>query len=139
MHITAIGYPREPTYADKKAAREFYEALTILIPCPFCREHYAQFVKENPITPALDSREALFEWTVKIHNLANKSMNKPEFTVMESLEVYDKMGARGISPIWSPADDEKFSLKSGLMGAGGTLAVVALLGGAYWYYKSTKE
>ena len=27
IHIVALGYPKNPTYTDKKCAKEFYESL----------------------------------------------------------------------------------------------------------------
>ena len=32
IHIVALGYPKEPTFSEKRAAKEFYESLTHLIP-----------------------------------------------------------------------------------------------------------
>ena len=29
IHIVALGYPKSPTYTDKKCAKEFYESLTL--------------------------------------------------------------------------------------------------------------
>ena len=59
MHIVSLGYPKNPTYNDKKCAKEFYESLTFLIPCSICREHYKEHISKNPLTPFLDSRKDL--------------------------------------------------------------------------------
>jgi hypothetical protein len=56
IHIVALGYATEPSYAQKKAAKEFFESLLFLIPCPICREHYATHLEKYPITPHLDRR-----------------------------------------------------------------------------------
>ena len=42
IHIAALGYPKEPSYTEKKAAKEFFESLQFMLPCGVCREHYAK-------------------------------------------------------------------------------------------------
>ena len=57
MHLVALGYPSSPTYAEKRAAKEFYESLAHLIPCPTCKLHYAENIKKDPISPSVDSKD----------------------------------------------------------------------------------
>ncbi len=138
IHIVALGYSKEPTYAEKKAAKEFYEGLVHLIPCPVCRVHYAEHLKTNPVTPALDTREDLFNWTVNVHNSVNKSLGKPELTPLEALQWYQQLGERGRSPLFCKEDQEAIEMKSVLYGAGiATLVGAAFLGG-YALYRGTK-
>jgi hypothetical protein len=134
MHITALGYPAAPTYADKKAAKEFFESLIMLIPCSICRSHYAEHLKEKPITPFLDTRQDLFLWTINLHNSVNKSLNKAEFTPEASIAYYKKLGSLGRSPVWTPEDFNTIQLKSISVGA-----VVGLLAGAAvgWFIGSS--
>lgn len=128
MHITALGYPQEPTYTHKKAAKEFFESLQVLIPCPVCREHYADHLKELPITPHLDSRKDLFKWTVVIHNAVNKDLGKPQFSEQDSILFYKRIGARGKSPVINHLDFEESDSRTLVRGIGmgvGASAVVA--------------
>lgn len=129
MHIVAIGYPSEPNYVNKKAAKEFYESLEILIPCPICREHYAEHLKKFPITPHLDSRSDLFKWTVVLHNAVNKNLGKPEFSEHDSIEFYKRIGARGKSPVLSHIELEEIDLKSLMKGVGIGVGGSALVAG----------
>jgi hypothetical protein len=117
MHIVALGYPKAPTYAEKKAAKEFYESLTMLIPCSICRTHYAEHLKEKPITPFLDTRQDLFVWTVDLHNRINKSLNKGQLTADDSIAFYTKLGSMSRSPVWTPEDFSTIQLKSISIGA----------------------
>lgn len=132
IHLTALGYPKEPTFSEKKAAKEFYESLTHLIPCPICKLHYAEHLKALPLTPSLDSRTDLFRWTVDMHNRVNKDLGKPEYTEQDAVAFYYSLGERGRSPLLTPQDlhAEQFMeiLKYMGMGLGGFL----LLGGSYW-------
>jgi hypothetical protein len=127
MHITALGYPSEPTYAHKKAAKEFFESLQYLIPCPICREHYQQHLEKFPLTPHLDRRSDLFRWTVLLHNEVNKKLGKPQYTEAQSIKFYTRLGARGRSPVWTPddfaAEDAKSRLQGIAIGAGLATAV----------------
>ncbi len=129
IHIVAMGYPEEPTYTHKKAAKEFYESLQVLVPCPICREHYAQHLKELPITPHLDSRKDLFKWTVVLHNRVNKDLGKPEFSERDSILFYKRLGARGKSPVINHTDFEETDYRSFTKGLGAGVAASAVVAG----------
>ena len=133
IHITALSYPSEPSYANKRAAKEFFESLGQLIPCPKCREHYQQHLQRIPISPHLDRRADLFRWTVNLHNEVNKTVGKPPVTEIESINFYRRIGARAVSPVISPADldevDMRSMIKGGLIGAG----IVMAAGGLLWW------
>ena len=138
IHITALGYPNDPSYAHKRAAKEFFESLVHLIPCPTCREHYTIHLQKMPITPHLDRRDDLFRWTVELHNVVNQSLGKPRYTEQESLMFYKRIGARGKSPVINQDHldevDMRSMIKGGFLGCGLVLAV----GGALWW-ASRKE
>lgn len=133
MHIAALGYPKEPSYGHKKAAKEFFESLQFLIPCPICREHYSKFMQEQPLTPFLDRREDLFRWTVDIHNKVNATLNKPRFSEQEAIAYYRRLGSRGRSPVWSPADFAEADLKATIQGFGLGVGVAAATVASLWW------
>ena len=99
IHIVALGYPQKPNYAEKKAAKEFFESLAFLLPCSVCKEHLRVHLRKHPITPHLDRRDDLFKYTVMLHNEVNISLNKPTMTELEVLYYYKKVGARDSSPV----------------------------------------
>ena len=78
MHIISLGYPDDPTSEIQSDASSFYRSLSSLIPCPICREHYAQYIKQSP--PATESKKALVEWVWTIHNNVNKQLGKTEIS-----------------------------------------------------------
>jgi hypothetical protein len=139
MHLAALGYPKEPTYSEKRAAKEFYESLAYLIPCPVCKEHYADQLKKNPITPSLDTRKDLFLWTLNIHNIVNKSLGKPELTEQDSIVFYAKLGAAGRSPVWTSDDFQSAEYKSFLIGAGSVIGIGLAAGALAWIFSKSKE
>lgn len=104
IHIAALGYPAEPSHSHKKAAKEFFESLQVLIPCPICRDHYKVHLAKYPILPHLDRRRDLFRWTLLLHNEVNKSLNKPPFTEEESLLYLKRLGELQRSPVWTSED-----------------------------------
>ena len=133
IHITALGYPVQPSYTDKKAAKDFFESLATLLPCPTCREHYKQHVAANPLTPHLDKREDLFKWTVALHNQVNKMLGKAEWTEYEVMKYIERLGARARSPIVTAEDfniaDTRGFFKGLIVGA---VLVGAGAGGLMW-------
>ncbi len=86
IHIVALGYPIAPTETDKAAARQFYESLATLIPCPICREHYKMNLEVLPIQNSLNTRSELVEWTWEMHNLVNDQLGKPQVSMDEFLD-----------------------------------------------------
>jgi transketolase N-terminal domain/subunit len=127
----ALGYPNSPTYAQKRAAKEFYESLSQLIPCPVCREHYTKHLETTPITPHLDRRDDLFKWTVHLHNEVNSVLGKSRMIESEVLYYYKRIGAIGKNPvIGQDALDEvdlRSAIKGGLLGGGLVFGVGVLL------------
>jgi hypothetical protein len=134
IHIIALGYPtKDPSYSQKRAAKEFIEGLQFLIPCAICRDHYKVHLEKYPITPHLDRKADFFRWTIILHNEVNKSLNKPPFTEAQALQYYSRLGARGRSPVWTPEDFLESDWKARLQGIGIGLAVAGLGAGIVWY------
>jgi hypothetical protein len=133
IHVTALSYPSNPTYAQKKAAKEFFESLAELIPCPVCREHYKVHIQKLPLTPHLDRREDLFRWTVELHNEVNQMLGKPIVSETESINFYRRIGARERSPFITPVDFEEIDSRSMVKGAIIGAAVVGVAGGLLWW------
>lgn len=116
IHIIALGYPKNPTYTDKKCAKEFYESLVNLLPCSVCRDHYREHLLQNPITPFLDSRTDLIKWTIEIHNKVNKTLGKKEWTLEQVLTYYERIGRRNRSPVWTKEDMNEVDYRSFVKG-----------------------
>jgi hypothetical protein len=136
IHITALGYPKAPTYSDKKAAKEFFESLLYLIPCPICRTHYAEHLKEKPISPFLDTRQDIFLWTVDLHNRVNKILGKAEIKADDSISYYKNLGKLGRSPIWTPDDFNTMQLKS--ISVGAVIGIIAGIGVGWLVLKKSE-
>lgn len=138
IHIIALAYPKNPTYTDKKCAKEFYESLAYLIPCPVCREHYKEHLISKPISTFLDSRTDIIKWTIDIHNNVNKTLGKPEWTLEEVLLYYEKIGNRNRSPIWTKDDMNEVDYRSFIKGfiTGGI--ILTAFGGVFYFLNGLK-
>ena len=88
LHTIAINYPKEPTAIDKKNMYNFLSSLTTIIPCEKCRLNYIKHINELPISSHLDNRNDLFQWTVEMHNMVNKELNKPIMTLDDAITEY---------------------------------------------------
>jgi len=133
MHIVSLGYPKNPTYTDKKCAKEFYESLAFIIPCAICRQHYKEHIGKNPLTPFLDSRDDLIKWTIDIHNSVNKMLNKPEWTQYEVISYYEKLGRRNRSPIWTKEDMKEVDYRSFIKGFITGFVIFGAVGSTFYF------
>lgn len=102
IHIIALGYPSDPSEAQRDTYEAFFTTvLPTLIPCPKCSENYRRHLRDGEVppvstvlgpTPSTKDGEwrpnALFAWTVELHNVVNKELGKrkKEWTVEEALE-----------------------------------------------------
>jgi hypothetical protein len=138
IHIVALGYPKNPTYTDKKSAKEFYESLAFLIPCPLCKEHYKEHLSKKPLTPFLDSRTDLIKWTVEIHNIVNKATGKPEWTLEQVMAYYERIGNRNRSPVWTKEDMNEVDYKSFIKGFITGSLLLSTFGGVFYFINKIK-
>jgi len=70
----------------KKVERLFMYHLPNLMPCIHCKNHYKDYVRRNPIK--LRNMEELSKWLVRIHNLTNQQLNKPQFAYSKAVQRY---------------------------------------------------
>ena len=134
IHIVALAYSKKPSYGEKKAAKEFYESLQFILPCPICREHLKTHLIKFPISPHLDRREDLFKWTVMLHNEVNTSLNKPTFTELETLLYIKRLGERDSSPIITKDMLDEIDMRSMVKGGFYGGALVFTLGISIYYF-----
>jgi hypothetical protein len=138
IHITALGYPDQPSYSEKKAAKEYFNALPYLLPCPVCRDHFREVLQGIPIEPWLDNRKSLIEWTVMAHNKVNERLEKPQLTMAEFYEHYNEMAKRGLPiPPASPTAEISDAMLNAAYIRGGThiaagIFAAAAIGGLLW-------
>lgn len=91
LHFVAMGYPAEPTPGDQIQYRSFFvDALPCVLPCKACRENLKRHITHAPPDAALrEGRDALFAWTVRLHNIVNRETGKPAMDPRAAKMVYD--------------------------------------------------
>jgi len=134
MHIATLGYPVQPTQHDQEQAVHFYESLTVMIPCPICRDHYSHILTEMPVKDAVKGRDELINWVFRVHNKVNAQLDKPEITWEAYVNYMYRLAAQ---PKLNLAPSQP-SLPSSIATNTTTLILGILIGGAAygWYTKS---
>lgn len=110
LHCVTFGYPVRPTEYDLKhgkpvgstreSYRRFFYEVGNIFPCRYCRDSYIIFVRENPIEPHLDSRDALVAWFWAIHNKVTDKLGVTycDATLEEVRKRYETYRAKCKSP-----------------------------------------
>ena len=88
LHAVTMNYPKNPTNHDKHVYANFFKSLQKVLPCEKCCVHYSQNIQEYPIEPALESRDSLVRWLIKIHNKVNADLGKKLYTYEQVMEEF---------------------------------------------------
>jgi len=106
LHTLTFNYPLEPTEDDKQRYKNFFNSITDILPCKYCRESFKIYTKYLPIDQFLESREGITYWLYRIHNLINQKVFKPTFTFDHVVREYEKIRA-GCSKLIRDGDKSK--------------------------------
>lgn len=66
--------------------QEFVDSLPGILPCPDCKEHLQENLKQLPF----DTKDP-FQWSVKLHNAVNKRLGKPAVQYKEALRHWSSL------------------------------------------------
>lgn len=89
IHYIALSYPEKPTPGDADDYRAFFASLQHVLPCQKCRENLASHLNLIPPDKALvEGRDALFKWTVDLHNISVSEHRRPCMTLERARELY---------------------------------------------------
>ena len=90
IHYVTLGYPENPTPAQKEKYKAFLVLLKDVLPCSLCANHYGENLQKQPLTDeVMDSRENLIKWGIDIHNVVNKMKNKPIIKYIDARRFID--------------------------------------------------
>jgi hypothetical protein len=92
IHCIALAYYLTPTDENKENCKRFYESLSDLMPCRECGMHYKMLLEQHPVD--VKNSECLFAWTVKIHNLINLKLKKPQMSVEDAKKIWEMKARR---------------------------------------------
>ena len=141
LHIASLSYSDKPTERQKKNIKCFYESMIDVLPCPICRVHYEENLKEMPIEPALEGRMLLVMWVFNMHNKVNVQLGKREITFDEFIESMQNLenAKKSVPPSFHENNKPKeintfdlanFTIIDGIILGTGT----ALIAGSALYY-----
>jgi hypothetical protein len=82
---------------DPQALKLFVEMYPFVLPCGVCGRHFAEVLKESPL-PETDDVEVLFRWSVDVHNMVNKKLEKPVVSYEEAKAVWLSLPEDPVAP-----------------------------------------
>lgn len=103
IHYVSLGYPKSPTNAHKQQYKAFFETLGNVLPCLKCRNNFKRHMTHAP--PNLESKDDLFAWTVRLHNIVNGELEKRRIDIRAARAMYDMGMHCSCAPRGSPAVD----------------------------------
>jgi hypothetical protein len=69
LHLACLGG------IDPAALQALVSLFPVILPCPACGIHFAEVLNENPL-PETSDPDALFKWSVDVHNIVNERLKK---------------------------------------------------------------
>lgn len=81
LHLASIGG------IDPEAYKTLISIFPSILPCPACGAHFADVLKESPPPETQDPME-LFKWSVDVHNIVNKRIEKPLMTYVDAMKIW---------------------------------------------------
>ena len=95
LHTASFAYPDHPDADQRRHMRAYIDAHASVLPCPDCREHFADMLREcgADYDRALAGRDALTRFLVDIHNRVNQRLGKPTKAYVEVAATYSAGGA----------------------------------------------
>lgn len=98
MHLYAKLFPKKPSRKDVEAAIAFYtDQVLRIMPCDECQGHYSGELAGVPAA-ARGGQDALFKWTVDLHNRVNVRLGKPTMTLEAASALYSDPGRNAPTP-----------------------------------------
>jgi hypothetical protein len=84
IHLICLGAPKHLDEHQKTAYKKFFMLLPSVIPCRNCGNHLQENLQHVPIDDFLNSNTDLFTWSVKLHNIVNLQLHKPQLSEIEA-------------------------------------------------------
>lgn len=80
--IHTMAYDAKTTIKKNNFIEFMKEIISKKFPCPVCREHCVEYIRDHPLEEYLDvttneTSTGLFLWTWKFHNAVNARLDKP--------------------------------------------------------------
>jgi len=84
-----ISYSNNPNEKDRENFKNFLENIKNILPCSKCRDHFSDYIKNNPLNNnILSTKENLLKWLLGAKNIIRKKNNKREISYEELIKYY---------------------------------------------------
>lgn len=138
IHYVALGYPDHPQLSDRAAYAEFLNAVGRVLPCLTCAQNFERHIAQlPPLSDVLESgKDALFAWTVDLHNLVNRDSGRPSLPQDGARALYESGAWRegGDSADAAQKSRERMTMHA-LAVSTVALACTLLLVALVWWHK----
>ena len=94
LHTITFNYPEIPTEDDKLYYSQFFNLLSVVLPCKYCQASFKIYSKYIPICQFLDDREGIIYWLFVIHNLINAKLGAPFEMLFNVYVKYEQLRAK---------------------------------------------
>ncbi len=67
---------------EQRAWPLFMKSVVLIIPCPYCKDHFQDYLKKNPFDLPMDYyawNEYIVDWFYNFHEAVNARLGKPSF------------------------------------------------------------
>jgi hypothetical protein len=91
IHFISLGYPNNPSNAEKEKYKAFFLLLKDVLPCKQCAKHYKENLEKLPLTDlVLSNRDNLIKWTIDLHNIVNELTGKNKLEYKQARKLIDE-------------------------------------------------
>jgi len=84
LHLACLGG------INPSALQALVAMFPAILPCPACGVHFAEVLNAAPL-PETDDPDVLFKWSVDVHNVVNKRLEKPLLTYEDAFKYWMTM------------------------------------------------
>ena len=91
IHIMCMGAPDKIPEGKRKSYAQFINSLPNILPCTVCGEHLRENLATFPVDDFLDSRQSLFEWSVRMHNIVNRHTGKQDVSFEDAFNHWKRI------------------------------------------------
>jgi hypothetical protein len=86
IHLIVLAEPEPLNTIRLDYYHNLFQLLTHLLPCEKCRNHLSENLQKLKPIKSLKTKRELFDWTVELHNLVNKIIDKKEWKQEEAYQ-----------------------------------------------------
>lgn len=122
LHTVAMTYPEHPNAVTKRKYYDLIQNMPLFIPRSDIGDKFGGILINYPVTPYLDNRDSFVRWVWFIHNKINKTLDKEQISLYESLDKYNAQ--------FLPKDiivSTKFHIQKGVIYTGVILTILILI------------